>query len=187
MLWACCCFCCVPCFPEGRLRRRRDNDTDSERCQCKSSLFWKGWGFYGIRESCHRSDFGSSFWNWWSLLACWDWLGVNIISFCALFYWQVVMTNFAYLLWICIHLFMLVLILREKVILTHSLLGGLQSRLQLWTSVWKDLKQIKKITNDLAILPLSIYLKDSIGYSTNLWLAIVTASLFIIPLKQRQP
>lgn len=63
---------------------------------------------------------------------------------------------------------MLVLILREKVILTHSLLGGLQSRLQLWTSVWKDLKQIKKITNDLAILPLSIYLKDSIGYSTNL-------------------
>lgn len=144
MLWACCCFCCVPCFPEGRLRRCRDNDTDSERFQCKSSLFWKGWGFYGIRESCHRIDFGLSFWSWWSLLACWDWLGVNVISFCA-FVLQTGCYDQFWLFIVNLHTLPYACVIhREKVILTHSLLGGLQTRLTLWTSVWKDLKQFKK-------------------------------------------
>lgn len=45
-----------------------------------------------------------------SLLACCDWLGVRVISYCAFGHWQVVLANFAYPLWVCVLLLVLALL-----------------------------------------------------------------------------
>lgn len=54
-------------------------DSDTEILNYKKVSFF----FHGVREIKLLQDcFGWSFLNWWSLLVCFDWLGVYDINYC---------------------------------------------------------------------------------------------------------